>query len=161
MSRQQRSWQQDAVGHRGTSWSRPYHKLNYVSMKRASRAASARNNTFSSCILCITHWIMKKRCSEKRKISSERVEELHVPARRNFPRRRDTTICGKLISSRCARIRASTEATITNSPSSMCWVRVDCTAQEQVWKRDGWRYHNKIIRLNGRCPKNLQTDMRK
>jgi len=34
---------------------------------------------------------MKKRCSEKRKISPERrriVEELHAPARRNFPRRR-------------------------------------------------------------------------
>ena len=34
---------------------------------------------------------MKKRFSEKRKISSERrrlVEELHTPVRRNFPRRR-------------------------------------------------------------------------
>ena len=34
---------------------------------------------------------MKKRSIEKRKISSERrrlVEELHAPARRNFPRRR-------------------------------------------------------------------------
>ena len=47
---------------------------------------------FVSYIVRITRRIMKKKSDEKRKkISSERrrfVEELHAPARRNFPRRR-------------------------------------------------------------------------
>jgi len=65
-SGQQRSQQRDAVDHRGTSrnW---YYKLNRVSTKRVSRVASARKNTFALCITCR----MKKRCSEKKTISSK------------------------------------------------------------------------------------------
>ena len=85
-------------------------------------------NTFA---LCTTRWIMKKRSSEKRKISSERrrlVEKLHargIEARKNFLRRR-IIIRGydnlwQVISSRCVRTRASTEAITTYSSSSMCW----------------------------------------
>ena len=77
--------------HRGTSRSRSYYKLNRIFIKRVSRV-TVRKNTLISCTLCITRRIMKKKADEKReKISSKTcrlVEELHAPARRNFPRRR-------------------------------------------------------------------------
>jgi len=64
-----------------------YYKLNRVTTKRISRMVSTRKNILP----CVLRVELKKRSSEKRKISSEGcrfVEKLHAPARRNFPRRR-------------------------------------------------------------------------
>ena len=73
----------------------------------------------------------------------------------------DTTICGRLISSRCVRTRDSTEAIIIYSPSSMCWGY----AWAVLLKSKGWSETAdaiaEIIRMSGRCPKNSQTDMGK
>ena len=105
---------------RGTSRSPSYYKLNRVSMKRISR-----EKIHYFLVFCLTRRIMKKRSKKKReKISFERhrlVEELHAPARRNYLRRRhrDTTICDRLISLRCACTQTSIEATYL--PLSMCW----------------------------------------
>jgi len=77
----------------------------------------------------------EKKSSEKHRL----VNELHAPARRNFPRRRIIVwgyddLC-KQIWSRCVLTRDSTKVIITFSPLSICWASMHRrTAQDQEWK---------------------------
>ena len=103
---------------------------------------------------------MKKRFSEKRKISSERrrlVEELHAPARRNFPRRRVIVRGYDLWQTDIVEMRPYSSFN-RGHRRYVEQVRMDHTTQEQGWKRDAIA---EIIQASGRCPKNLQTDIGK
>ena len=104
---------------------------------------------------------MKKRSSEKRKISSER--------RRGIARSGEKKFFAKARHS--SRIRRSVIGWYRRDPYSSfkrlpLHTVIDVLSkyagritQEQGWKRDGWCY--RWDRASGRCPKNLQTDMGK
>ena len=128
--------------------------------------ASTRKNTFG---LCITRRIMKKKSSEKRKISSERrrlVEELHAPARRNFPRRR--VIVRGYDDLWQADIVEMYPYSSFNRGHHYIFTVIDVLSK-YAWavplkSKGGSETADaivEIIRASGRCPKNLQTDMGK
>ena len=112
---------------------------------------------------------MKKKSSEKRKISSERrrlVEELHAPARRNFPRRR-VIVRGydDLWQADIVEMRPYSSfnrghhyiLTVIDVLSKYAWA-VPLKSKGGSETADAIV---EIIRASGRCPKNLQTDMGK
>ena len=112
----------NAIDHWRTSRNRSYYKLNHID-KTSQLSGVSEKKYFCQYI---THRIMKKRSSEKRKISFERyrlVEKLHAPARRNFPRRR-VIVWGwrsvvDIVEMRpCSSFNSVQEATIY---SSICW----------------------------------------
>ncbi|XP_012056381.1 PREDICTED: uncharacterized protein LOC105619472 [Atta cephalotes] len=113
---------------------------------------------------------MKKRFSEKeRKISSERrrlVEELHAPARRNFPRRH-VIVQGydDLWQADIVEMRPYSGfnrghhyiLTVIDVLSKYAWT-VPLNSKDGSEAADAIV---EIIRASGKCPKNLQTDMGK
>ncbi|KAG5324087.1 YMD3 protein, partial [Pseudoatta argentina] len=146
------------------------YKHNRVSMKRFSRVTSARKNTLFSRTQCITRRIMKKKSEKKReKISSERrrlIEELHAPARRNFPRRH-VIVRGydDLWQVDVVEMRPYSGfnrghhyiLTVIDVLSKYAWA-------VPLKSKGGSETANaisKIVRESRRCPKNLQTDMGK
>ena len=164
--RRQRS-RRDAVDHRRTSRSRSY-KLNRVSTKRVSWVTSAKKkNTFALCIASKLWRPMKKRSSEKRKISSERrriVKELHAFLLFREEIFREDVHSSRIQrsvkgwSSKCARIR-------TSRGHHYILVVIDVLSK-YVWavplkSKDGSEIVDAIagiIRANGRCPKNQITN---
>jgi len=113
---------------------------------------------------------MKKRFSEKeRKISSERrrlIEELHAPARRNFPRRR-VIVRGynDLWQTDIVEMRPYSGfnrghhyiLTVIDVLSKYAWA----VPLKSKGGSETAVAIVEIIRVSGRCPKNLQTDMGK
>ncbi|XP_011049755.1 PREDICTED: uncharacterized protein LOC105143259 [Acromyrmex echinatior] len=114
---------------------------------------------------------MKKRSSEKRKISSERrrlVEELHAPSRRNFPRRR-VIVRGydDLWQTDIVEMRRFSSYSSFNRGHHYILTVIDVLSK-YAWavplkSKDGSEADAivEIIQTSGRCPKNLQMDMGK
>ncbi|XP_011052509.1 PREDICTED: uncharacterized protein LOC105144945 [Acromyrmex echinatior] len=112
---------------------------------------------------------MKKRSSEKRKISSEShrlIEELYVPAKKNFPQIR-VIVRGydDLWQADIVEMRPYSNfnrgqhyiLTIIDVLSKYAWV-VPLKSKSENETADAVV---EIIRASGRCPKNLQTNMEK
>jgi len=111
-------------------------------MKRVSRVVSVRKKKFFSSV----YYALKTRFSEKRKISSEKrwlVEELHAPARRNFPRKYvivrgyDDLWQADIVEMRPYSGFNWGHHYILTVIDVLSKVRVGRTAQEQGWQWDG------------------------
>ncbi|XP_018313642.1 uncharacterized protein [Mycetomoellerius zeteki] len=110
---------------------------------------------------------MKKRSDEKKKVNSERrrlVDELHAPARRNFPRRR--VIVQGYDDLWQADIVEMRPYSSFNRGHHYILTVIDVLSKWAVPLKSKGGSETaeaiaEIVRASGRCPKNLQTDMGK